>query len=129
MTSGTIRLEIPSQRDFFGVAHLVLGGLASRHDLTIENFEDLLLALDGLLDRSEGADSVTVSVQVDGDEITADVGPFADGTVREELESATADGIGLRRLLGAVVDGYAVREREGGDWVRLTKTARSGGAR
>jgi hypothetical protein len=128
VTSGTIRLEIPSERDFFGVAHLVLGGLASRHDLTIENFEDLLLALDGLLDRTRGADSVTVSVQVDGNEIMADVGPFADGSVREELERAPANGIGLRRLLDAVVDGYAVREQDGGDWVRLTKTARSGGA-
>lgn len=128
MTSGTIRLEIPSERDFFGVAHLVLGGLASRHDLTIENFEDLLLALDGLLDRTRGADSVTVSVQVDGNEIMADVGPFADDSVREELERAPADGIGLRRLLDAVVDRYAVREQDGGDWVRLTKTARSGGA-
>jgi hypothetical protein len=125
VTSGTIRLEIPSERDFFGVAHLVLGGLASRHDLTIENFEDLLLALDGLLDRSRGADSVTVSVQVDGNEITADVGPFADSTVREELERAPTDGIGLRRLLEAVVDGYAVREQDDGDWVQLTKTARS----
>jgi hypothetical protein len=128
VTSGTIRLEIPSERDFFGVAHLVLGGLASRHDLTIENFEDLLLALDGLLDRTRGADSVTVSVQVAGDEIRADVGPFASGTVREELERAPADGIGLRRLLDAVVDGYAVREQDGRDWVRLTKTARSGEA-
>jgi hypothetical protein len=128
VTSGTIRLEIPSERDFFGVAHLVLGGLASRHDLTIENFEDLLLALDGLLDRTRGADSVTVSVQVNGDEIRADVGPFAAGTVRNELERSPENGIGLRRLLDTVVDGFAVREQDGGDWVQLTKTARSGAA-
>ena len=32
-----------------GVAHLVLGGLAVRLDLTIENLEDLQLALDALL--------------------------------------------------------------------------------
>ena len=125
MTSGTIRLEIPSERDFFGVAHLVLGGLASRHDLTIENFEDLLLALDGLLDRTGGADTVTVSVRVDDDQITADVGPFAAGTVRSELERSPDNGIGLRRLLDTVVDGFAVRQEDGGDWVQLTKTARS----
>jgi hypothetical protein len=121
-----IRLTIPGERDYFGVAHLVLGGLASRHSLTIESFEDLLLALDGLLDRTRGAPKVTLSVHVDGDEIQADVGPFAAGSVSNELERETENGIGLRRLLDTVVDGFSVTDREGGDWVRLTKIARSG---
>ena len=67
----------------------MLGGLASRHDLTIESFEDLLLALDGLLDRSQGEPAVTLTVRVDGDEIQAEVGPFAAGSVRTELERQT----------------------------------------
>jgi hypothetical protein len=124
--SGEIRLTIPGERDYFGVAHLVLGGLASRHALTIESFEDLLLALDGLLERTRGVPAVTLSVHVDGDEIQADLGPFAAGSVRAELERESDDGIGLRRLLDTVVDGFSVREVDGGDWVRLTKTARSG---
>jgi hypothetical protein len=123
-----IRLTIPGEREYFGVAHLVLGGLASRHSLTIESFEDLLLALDGLLDRTRGAPAVTLSVHVDGDEIQADVGPFAAGSVSDELERETENGIGLRRLLDTVVDDFSVADREGGDWVRLTKTARSGSA-
>jgi hypothetical protein len=121
-----IRLTIPGERDYFGVAHLVLGGLASRHSLTIESFEDLLLALDGLLDRTRGAPAVTLSVYVDGDEIQADVGPFPAGSVSAELARESENGIGLRRLLGTVVDGFSVTDREGGDWVRLTKTVRSG---
>jgi hypothetical protein len=121
-----IRLTIPGERDYFGVAHLVLGGLASRHSLTIESFEDLLLALDGLLDRTRGAPAVTLSINVDGDEIQADVGPFAAGSVRAELERESGNGIGLRRLLDTVVDGFSVRDAEGGDWVRLTKVARAG---
>jgi hypothetical protein len=121
-----IRLTIPGERDYFGVAHLVLGGLASRHSLTIESFEDLLLALDGLLDRTRDAPKVTLSVHVDGDEIQADVGPFAAGSVSSELERETENGIGLRRLLDTVVDGFSVSDREGGDWVRLTKITRSG---
>jgi hypothetical protein len=123
-----IRLTIPGERDYFGVAHLVLGGLASRHSLTIESFEDLLLALDGLLDRTRGVPAVTVSVHVAGDEIQADIGPFAAGSVSTELERETENGIGLRRLLDTVVDGFSVADREGGDWVRLTKIARSGEA-
>ena len=124
--SSEIRLTIPGERDYFGVAHLVLGGLASRHSLTIESFEDLLLALDGLLDRTRGATAVTLSVHVDGDEIQADVGPFVAGSVRAELERESGAGIGLRRLLDTVVDGFSVRDLDGGDWVRLTKTVRVG---
>jgi hypothetical protein len=127
--TGQIRLTIPGEREYFGVAHLVLGGLASRHSLTIESFEDLLLALDGLLDRTRGAPAVTLSVHVDGDEILADVGPFAAGSVNAELAAESENGIGLRRLLDTVVDGFSVTDRDGGDWVRLTKTARSGVSR
>ena len=123
-----IRLTIPGEREYFGVAHLVLGGLASRHSLTIESFEDLLLALDGLLDRTRGEPAVTLSVHVDGGEIRADVGPFVAGSVRDELERDSGDGIGLRRLLDTVVDGFSIAHREGGDWVQLTKAARSANA-
>jgi hypothetical protein len=121
-----IRLTIPGERDYFGVAHLVLGGLASRHALTIESFEDLLLALDGLLDRTRGGAAVTVSVRVDGGEVRADVGPFAPGSIKAELERKSENGIGLRRLLDTVVDDFSVRDADSGDWVRLTKVARSG---
>ena len=123
---GQIELTIPGERDYFGVAHLVLGGLASRHSLTIESFEDLLLALDGLLDRTHGASAVTVSVRVDGGEIRADVGPFAPGSMKAELERESENGIGLRRLLDTVVDDFSVHDGDGGEWVRLTKAAQAG---
>lgn len=124
-----IKLTIPGEQEYFGVAHLVLGGLASRHELTIESFEDLLLALDGLLDRTRGASSVTLSVRVARDEIQAEIGPFAAGSVRAELERGADAGIGLRRLLDTVVDDFDVRDAEGGDWVRLTKSVRSADGR
>jgi hypothetical protein len=123
-----IKLTIPGERDYFGVAHLVLGGLASRHELTIESFEDLLLALDGLLDRSRGSSGVTLRVNVEDDRIEAEVGPFAGGSVQAELDRESAGGIGLRRLLETVVDEFAVSEGDGGEWVRLTKMATGGSA-
>jgi hypothetical protein len=46
--------------------------------------------------------------------------------VGDELEHGSGDGIGLRRLLDTVVDGFSVADGEGGDWVRVTKIARSG---
>ena len=48
----------------YGVAHLVLGGVASRLDLTVEHLEELELALDGLLDRRDGGEEVTLTLRV-----------------------------------------------------------------
>ena len=39
-----ITLTIPRDRALYGVAHLVLGGLGIRLNLTIEHLEDLQLA-------------------------------------------------------------------------------------
>ncbi len=46
-----ITLTIPRDPGFHGVAFLVLGGLASRLGLTVENFADLEIALNSILDR------------------------------------------------------------------------------
>ena len=61
-----ITLTLPREPDFHRVAHLVLGGLAARMDLTVENLEDLQLALDAILDRTETkAGDITVRMRVD----------------------------------------------------------------
>jgi hypothetical protein len=117
-----IRLTLPAERDFFRVAHLVLGGLAVRLNLTFESLEDLQLALDGLLDRDPGDGEVTVCVTVRAGVLETLVGPFADHDgLRAELERDPGDGVTLRRLLDAVVDDVALERRDGGHWVRVTK--------
>ena len=50
-----ITLTLPREPDFQSVAHLVLGGLAARLNLTLENLEDLQLALTALLARGDAA--------------------------------------------------------------------------
>ena len=120
MTPDTITLTLPSEREFQRVAHLVLGGLAVRLNLTLEALEDLQLALDGLLDSGSAEEDVTLELSVVGGAIEASVGPFLTGSVQRALE-AEDDGVGLRRVLDTVVDDVEVDEREGGDWVRLTK--------
>jgi hypothetical protein len=120
-----ITLVLPRQRPFYRIAHLVLGGLAVRLDLTFEHLEDLQLALAGLLDRPNGDGEVTVSVRVEGETIYALVGPFEEEGLRSELERADSEGaeeLSLGRLLGTVVDGVDLGKREGGVWVEMTKT-------
>jgi len=116
-----ITLTLPAERDFYRVAHLVLGGLAVRLNLTFEHLEDLQIALDELLDNRTREGEVTVSVCVHDDAIEARVGPFPDGRVRAELEHDEG-AVGLRRVLDAVVDRVALRAADDGDWVTLTKS-------
>jgi len=125
--SDEIRLTMPRQRPFYGVAHLVLGGVAARLELTVEHLEELELALDGLLERRDGADEVTLTLRVGDRDLVAELGPFG-GELRTEIAREPGEGVSLRRLLDAVVDGYAVEERADGTWIELRKETRGNGA-
>ena len=120
MTQDTITLTLPPEREFQRVAHLVLGGLAVRLNLTLEALEDLQLALDGLLDTGSAGDEVTLNLSVLPGAIEASVGPFRAHSLRQKL-AEEHDGVGLGRILDTVVDHVEVDERTGGDWVQLTK--------
>lgn len=116
-----ITLTMPRERPFFGVARLVLAGLAARLDITVESLEELELALDGLLHRRDGAEEITVALDVADRELRATVGPFRGSDLRSELEGEPGESLSLRRLLDAVVDGYEVADRDDGAWVELRK--------
>jgi hypothetical protein len=114
-----ITLTLPADQAFHRVAHLVMGGLALRLDLTFENLEDLELALDALLERSARDGEVTVRVRVLDGELETTVGPLT--SVRAELEEARDGSLNLHRILGAVCDRVEIVERDGGQWVELIK--------
>jgi anti-sigma regulatory factor (Ser/Thr protein kinase) len=117
-----IALTLPADEAFNGVAHLVLGGLAARLDLTFETLEDLELALDALFERRGEADGETiVRVRVRDDDVSTVVGPFREADLRAELNGEAAGALGLRRILETVTDGMEISEHEGGQWVELTK--------
>jgi hypothetical protein len=126
LSADEISLTLPADEAFHRVAHLVLGGLAVRLDLTFENLEDLELALDALLERSGESEAVTVRVRVLEGELHTVVGPFA--SVRAELEEGRDDSLNLRRILGTVCDRFEIAERDGGQWVELIKRVETTGA-
>ena len=121
-----ITLTIPREQRFHRVAHLVVGGVAVRLNLTFENLDDLEVALESLLERAHSNGDVTVTVTVSDHSIRTLVGPFEE-KIRSELESAHAAGIGLRRVLDTVVDHVELSGREDGQWVELTKNVTRGG--
>ena len=122
-----ITLTVPRERPFYRVAHLVLGGLAVRLDLTFDTLEDIQIALAGLLSREhEGDGSLTLEVRIRPDALEAAIGPFEDEALRADWEST--EDLGLRRILETVVDGVEITRRDGGQWVELTKSIRRAAA-
>jgi hypothetical protein len=115
-----VTLQLPNDRDFFGVAHLVLGGLAARLDITYDVLDDMTTAIDELLRARDSADDLMLSVEIEDGALVATVGPFTDrivGDLRPHDEALC-----LRRVLEAAVDDIELSERLGSHWVELTKS-------
>jgi len=113
--SDEISLTLPREREFQLVAHLVLGGLALRHELTIETLEDLQLALGAVLDRAGRDGDVTVTLCVRDGALQARVAPVDLGDELNRADDGTE--LSLRRVLWTVVDDVEVEP----DRVTLTK--------
>jgi hypothetical protein len=109
-----ITLTLPRDREFHRVAHLVLGGLALRLDLTIETLEDVQLALSAILDRADANGEVTVTMTLRDGTLETSIGPVH---LADELAHDEGDELDLRRILWTVVDDVQVD----GDHVRLIK--------
>jgi anti-sigma regulatory factor (Ser/Thr protein kinase) len=112
-----ITLTLPRERDFHRVAHLVLGGLAVRLELTIENLEDLQLALESILDHTDPArGDITVRMRLSDGELETVIGPLGPDLL-DEIEREVDGELGVRRVLDSTVEDVHVD----GEWVRLTK--------
>jgi serine/threonine-protein kinase RsbW len=124
-----IRLTLPAEEDFRHVAHLVVGGLGARLDLTLEDLDDLQIALEALLGCRDDEGDIIVTVDSGDGAVRASVGPFP-ATSLDSLERNDA-AFGLHRVLETVCDTFEVEERDGGSWVELTKkksTSQAGAA-
>jgi|SRR6476661_2861195 anti-sigma regulatory factor (Ser/Thr protein kinase) len=111
-----ITLTLPRASDYQTVAHLVLGGLAARLDLTLEHLEDLQLALGAVLAHGDDTGKeVTLRLRVDETTLEAVIEPVG-ARLLDEVERET-DELGLRRVLESTVDDIQVD----GNSVRLTK--------
>ncbi len=121
-----IELRIPNERPFHGVARLVVGGLAARHNLSYEMLEDLQLALATVLEGNGYAigQEVLVELEIAEDAIAMSIGPLDGDAVQADLERREGAALGLGRLLGTLVEDAGVEAREDGDWLRLTKSVR-----
>jgi anti-sigma regulatory factor (Ser/Thr protein kinase) len=117
--SDEIQLTLPAQEDFHHIAHLVVGGLAARHELTFEQLEDIQLAVEALLGCRDDTGEISVRVTVVPGSVSATIGPFPEHALAALAHDDAT--LGLRRVLETVADDFDVAERDGGAWVQLTK--------
>jgi anti-sigma regulatory factor (Ser/Thr protein kinase) len=121
--TSTIRLKIPHEAPYHGVALLVVGGLAARLDLSYEKLEDLQLALENVLENGDYVSEPQVTVELDllDDSLSVVVGPLDGAAVRAALEDDRDDRISLGRLLDTLVEEVSIESRNDGEWLRLDK--------
>lgn len=122
-----IKLTIPDDPRYHGVARLVVGGLAARLELSYEHLEDLQLALASVLENAGYTVGPEINVELAVDEGALDlrIGPLNGEALRADLERENEDGIGLGRLLRTVVEHVELQERADGHWLRLEKRVKS----
>jgi hypothetical protein len=116
-----ISLTVPRARPYFSVAQLVLGGVASRQNFTLEALEDLQVAIEELLERERGDGHVTLELELSDGSLNARIGPFLGSALRADLEPLGESELGLRRVLDSTVDSVEVETGADGDWVLITK--------
>ena len=118
-----VTLTLPAQEDFRHVAHLVVGGLGARRDMTYEELEDLQVAFDAILGCREDDDDIVVTMSIDDGVVRASVGPFgAAALVQLDHDQG---GLAPRRVIETVCDDLSVTERDGASWVEVTKQVSS----
>jgi hypothetical protein len=118
-----IKLSIPHEPPYHGVARLVVGGLAARLNVSYEQLEDLQLALASVLEEGGYVSNSQVSVELDvaDDALSMVVGPLDGRRLQSDLDDDSDERIGLGRLLGTLVETVSVEGRDDGDWLRLEK--------
>jgi hypothetical protein len=121
-----IKLSIPHEPPYHGVARLVVGGLAARLNVSYEQLEDLQLALASVLDVDGYVSDSQVNVELDVAEgsLSMLVGPLDGRRLQADLDDESDERIGLGRLLGTLVETVSIEGRDDGDWLRLEKRVR-----
>lgn len=120
----TISISIPASPEYLKVVRLIVSGLASRLRFTIDDIEDLKIAVDEMsayltgAQGREGTLDISFEVHDDRIEITG-AGNFTPGTkVRTDLTEMS------RMILKTMVESATLEQQNGVPTFRLTKTKR-----
>jgi hypothetical protein len=113
--SERVHLEVPAMATSLSPIRMVIGGVGARFDLSLDDLEDLYLAVDELLRVAEELDAAAtyeLMIDVESDRLSLTVGPFRSPELlaRLRVEPTTELCLDLCQLLDGVLDAFTVQE-------------------
>ncbi|CAA9235631.1 MAG: hypothetical protein AVDCRST_MAG10-1378 [uncultured Acidimicrobiales bacterium] len=125
MATGEVRLEVPAAPEFLRISRIMAAGVASRVGFTLDEVEDLRIAIDEVCFSLVGARGRTGTISLrylleDHQLSVEGTGRFSDGLGNEPVVSALSN-----QILAAVVDECELSAGAEGPQFRLVKRHRS----
>jgi hypothetical protein len=122
----SVRLEVPATLWSLPTIRMVIGGVGARFDLSLDELQDIYLAVEQVfcaaidLDQNE---RYVVEVDVLDDTIRIAAGTFASAELRQRLvaKPSSPESLDLCQLLRRVLDTFSVEGAEGAYSVVLVK--------
>jgi anti-sigma regulatory factor (Ser/Thr protein kinase) len=111
-----ITLEVPATLSALSTVRMVLGGLGARLDFSLDDLDDLYLAVDRLLEAAldaESIESLRVECLLDGSTLRVVTGSFHTAALRDQVAVTPGGCIDLCTLLRRLVDEVVVEEDGG----------------
>lgn len=123
MTTHTVSLTIPRDADLLPLFSMILGGIAIRRNLSLENLDDLQLAVDSVLaDESGGRPDISMAVALYEEGLDIRLSPLTQQDLRDTLQlgavppGATDRCLDVCVILRSLVDSYTVHDLEDGSY-------------
>ncbi len=108
----TIRLEVTATPAALPVVRMVLGGVAARVDLSLDEIDDLYVAVEELLSAAAVAGDDTrheLAIEIIDDGVTVNAGPFRSSGLKARLTGDQPTGeFDLRTVMRGVVESVEV---------------------
>jgi hypothetical protein len=107
-----VKLDIGTSESALPIVRMVVGGVGSRLELSLDDLEDVYLALEELF-REAGAlgegPRFTLTIEVGDESLAISTGPFRTEALRQRLTPATSSNvIDLHMLLAHIVESLEV---------------------
>jgi hypothetical protein len=106
-----IRLRVTATPAAFSVVRMVLGGVAARVDLSLDEIDDLYVAVEELLSAAtdSGEDPRhELAIEVVDDGVSINAGPFRSTGLRARLNGRQGGGFDLDTVMRGVVESVEV---------------------
>ncbi|MEA2705094.1 MAG: serine/threonine-protein kinase RsbW [Actinomycetota bacterium] len=124
LVSGEVRLEVPASPEFLRVTRIMVAGVASRLGFTLDEVEDLRIAIDELCftlvgKGRDGTLTLRYVMLPDGLEVIG-TGHFEDGDASQDLQLSPMS----EQILSAMVDECELESSADGPTFRMVKRRR-----